>query len=150
MRISDWSSDVCSSDLDEHQLRGSSLLGTPTMRTGDMAMNDAGSLLRAKTGRDALLAAAASIFFEQGYEATRIDDIIERAGGSKRNIYEEFGSKEGLFAAIVTERAERALSALAMDRSEEHTSELQSLMRISYAVFCLKKKNTYRTKNMSY
>src|SRR3546814_9646923 len=30
-----------------------------------------------------------------------------------------------------------------IDRSEEHTSELQSLMRISYAVFCLKKKNTY-------
>src|SRR3546814_13549019 len=30
-------------------------------------------------------------------------------------------------------------------RSEEHTSELQSLMRISYAVFCLKKKNTYNT-----
>src|SRR3546814_10736838 len=32
-------------------------------------------------------------------------------------------------------------------RSEEHTSELQSLMRISYAVFCLKKKNTKITKN---
>src|SRR3546814_2127559 len=31
------------------------------------------------------------------------------------------------------------------DRSEEHTSELQSLMRTSYAVFCLKKKNTYNT-----
>src|SRR3546814_8235688 len=31
------------------------------------------------------------------------------------------------------------------DRSEEHTSELQSLMRISYAVFCLKKKNTHTT-----
>src|SRR3546814_3899109 len=31
------------------------------------------------------------------------------------------------------------------ERSEEHTSELQSLMRISYAVFCLKKKNTLRT-----
>src|SRR3546814_5747877 len=31
-------------------------------------------------------------------------------------------------------------------RSEEHTSELQSLMRISYAVFCLKKKNTHNTK----
>src|SRR3546814_8954973 len=30
------------------------------------------------------------------------------------------------------------------DRSEEHTSELQSLMRISYAVFCLKKKNKYK------
>src|SRR3546814_3647468 len=35
-------------------------------------------------------------------------------------------------------------------RSEEHTSELQSLMRISYAVFCLKKKNKQRTKTQSY
>src|SRR3546814_4660370 len=34
------------------------------------------------------------------------------------------------------------------DRSEEHTSELQSLMRISYAVFCLKKKNTTTTKTI--
>src|SRR3546814_4756794 len=33
-------------------------------------------------------------------------------------------------------------SVASADRSEEHTSELQSLMRISYAVFCLKKKNT--------
>src|SRR3546814_2608995 len=36
---------------------------------------------------------------------------------------------------------------LALGRSEEHTSELQSLMRISYAVFCLKKKNTQRKRN---
>src|SRR3546814_1199543 len=35
------------------------------------------------------------------------------------------------------------------DRSEEHTSELQSLMRISYAVFCLKKKNTKQTPKSS-
>src|SRR3546814_15839144 len=34
---------------------------------------------------------------------------------------------------------------LSSDRSEEHTSELQSLMRISYAVFCLKKKKTRTT-----
>src|SRR3546814_6304244 len=34
-------------------------------------------------------------------------------------------------------------------RSEEHTSELQSLMRISYAVFCLKKKNTYQKKTQN-
>src|SRR3546814_7515910 len=38
-----------------------------------------------------------------------------------------------------------ALSALRPVRSEEHTSELQSLMRISYAVFCLKKKQTMHT-----
>src|SRR3546814_8100240 len=35
---------------------------------------------------------------------------------------------------------------MALERSEEHTSELQSLMRISYAVFCLKKKRTHNTK----
>src|SRR3546814_4338642 len=39
------------------------------------------------------------------------------------------------------------LVALAAGRSEEHTSELQSLMRISYAVFCLKKKKTININN---
>src|SRR3546814_7366088 len=37
---------------------------------------------------------------------------------------------------------DRALAMITADRSEEHTSELQSLMRISYAVFCLKKKKS--------
>src|SRR3546814_4848614 len=36
-----------------------------------------------------------------------------------------------------------------LPRSEEHTSELQSLMRISYAVFCLKKKKSYKVKHRS-
>src|SRR3546814_2463729 len=40
--------------------------------------------------------------------------------------------------------------AAAMDRSEEHTSELQTLMRISYAVSCLKKKNTTKKKHMTH
>src|SRR3546814_7383807 len=39
---------------------------------------------------------------------------------------------------------------LAKNRSEEHTSELQSLMRISYAVFCLKKKKKYKTNHKKY
>src|SRR3546814_1841801 len=39
------------------------------------------------------------------------------------------------------------LAGVAEGRSEEHTSELQSLMRISYAVFCLKKKNNYKIRN---
>src|SRR3546814_16393048 len=39
------------------------------------------------------------------------------------------------------------IAAPTAKRSEEHTSELQSLMRISYAVFCLKKKNTKMTKH---
>src|SRR3546814_4435797 len=47
------------------------------------------------------------------------------------------------FDTVLAADRERAeLMAEAEHRSEEHTSELQSLMRISYAVFCLKKKNT--------
>src|SRR3546814_9197712 len=41
------------------------------------------------------------------------------------------------------------LSGLFAGRSEEHTSELQSLMRISYAVFCLKKKNIIKTRSIT-
>src|SRR3546814_6383844 len=46
--------------------------------------------------------------------------------------------------ALLLGREQVACRGLAL-RSEEHTSELQSLMRISYAVFCLKKKNTHTT-----
>src|SRR3546814_2440351 len=42
---------------------------------------------------------------------------------------------------------EQAIARVRLERSEEHTSELQSLMRISYAVFCLKKKNKHTTTN---
>src|SRR3546814_4894873 len=44
---------------------------------------------------------------------------------------------------------ETVLDLIDPNRSEEHTSELQSLMRISYAVFCLKKKKTYYNNNIS-
>src|SRR3546814_6862864 len=48
-----------------------------------------------------------------------------------------------LGAYAISKAADMQLARnLAVERSEEHTSELQSLMRISYAVFCLKKKNT--------
>jgi AcrR family transcriptional regulator len=80
-------------------------------------------VVAAKTGRpsgrrEALLQAAAEVFFEQGFVATSIGAIIERAGGSKRNIYSEFGNKEGLFSAIVTNTADRALSTLAIEQIE--------------------------------
>src|SRR3546814_4893788 len=45
----------------------------------------------------------------------------------------------------LSQYADAARKAVEIKRSEEHTSELQSLMRISYAVFCLKKKNTQNT-----
>lgn len=65
--------------------------------------------------RAAILDAAAQVFFEQGYAATSIDALIERIGGSKRNIYSEFGNKEGLFTALVSESADSALAALEVE-----------------------------------
>jgi AcrR family transcriptional regulator len=66
--------------------------------------------------RAAILDAAAQVFFEQGYAATSIDAIIERVGGSKRTIYAEFGSKEGLFTALVSETSDAVLDALSAER----------------------------------
>lgn len=74
---------------------------------------------RPKRRRETLLRAAAEVFFEQGYAATSIDAIIERAGGSKRNIYNEFGNKQGLFSAIVRETADKVLSTLVIEEIEE-------------------------------
>src|SRR3546814_8921330 len=57
------------------------------------------------------------------------------------------GLKKGLWATIILGAVFSMIQAYeyAEARSEEHTSELQSLMRISYAVFCLKKKKTQQT-----
>src|SRR3546814_3709903 len=55
-----------------------------------------------------------------------------------------FGGTAALVACYVGYHAEPTIEGTSVARSEEHTSELQSLMRISYAVFCLKKKkDTY-------
>lgn len=73
--------------------------------------------------RAVILEAASEVFFEQGYEAATIDAVIARSGGSKRNIYSEFGSKEGLFTALVSESAAEALSTLAVDQINGRTLE---------------------------
>src|SRR3546814_5436990 len=104
MRISDWSSDVCSSDLGIRLSIGS-LIGLVTV-FGISARN---AIL--------LLAHYEHLVCEEG--ALWNDELAWR------------GASERLRPVLMT--------ALAT-RSEEHTSELQSLMRISYAVFCLKKK----------
>src|SRR3546814_5631157 len=53
---------------------------------------------------------------------------------------------KGFRVEIESQHYGAACAIRPFDRSEEHTSELQSLMRISYAVFCLKKKNYYNNK----
>src|SRR3546814_3439869 len=66
-------------------------------------------------------------------KATELDAQVSETGR-----YLSFVRDHNLYVMDVSTGKERALTT----RSEEHTSELQSLMRISYAVFCLKKKNT--------
>lgn len=68
--------------------------------------------LPAEERQEVLLHAAAEVFLEKGYEAANLDDIISRAGGSRRTIYTQFGGKEGLFKALVTEVATRALAPM--------------------------------------
>jgi AcrR family transcriptional regulator len=90
---------------------------------------------RAKVSREELLDAAAGVFFEQGYAGTAIDAVIARAGGSKRNIYSEFGNKEGLFTALVTEHVGRALSPLAV---EGHPGQVLRVTLESFGTALLK------------
>src|SRR3546814_6910893 len=92
---------------------------------------DASAQHAGRTGREILELGARTM----GLPATRIDEMLELvsltpAEAKRRLRNYSLGMKQRLGIA----------HALLGDRSEEHTSELQSLMRNSYAVFCLKKK----------
>ena len=62
--------------------------------------------------QEMLLKVAMEVFLEKGFEAANLDDIIRRAGGSRRNIYTQFGGKDGLFKALVVQIASQALNPL--------------------------------------
>src|SRR3546814_4009149 len=116
MRISDWSSDVCSSDLPYRWLEND-LRGDPAVRDW-VAQENALTrrFIDGLPGRDILKRRMQALFAHGRHTIPR------KAGG--RYFY---GYNKGL-------QNQTPLYV----RSEEHTSELQSLMRISYAVFCLK------------
>src|SRR3546814_2082100 len=137
MRISDWSSDVCSSDLapdaSAHKFRRGMLLVRAGPMPGAAALS-AGAALRAGAG----------YVVASGARDVPFAAIIAEEGES----YSRRLADPRLGAAVVGP-GYPASAALDRDvRSEEHTSELQSLMRISYAVFCLKKKNTKKHKHV--
>src|SRR3546814_10501680 len=108
MRISDWSSDVCSSDL-FHRVQQPLPVDALMLPQDDV--------------RDVRAVIAVSILDEDLGQ----DEFGRRGDPHRRAIDFRMGYVAEPF------------------RSEEHTSELQSLMRISYAVFCLKKKTKYNT-----
>src|SRR3546814_2568931 len=121
MRISDWSSDVCSSDLyhaiGRHVLLAQNGLFRPQASAAGQS--------RAKGAYSAFSACCKLILAHSGrYMPTTSPG--------------KYRERRGMLLPITLTFA--ATAALLNLRSEEHTSELQSLMRISYAVFCLKKK----------
>jgi AcrR family transcriptional regulator len=65
---------------------------------------------RGETRRAQILDAALAVFLEHGYAGATIELVVQRAGASKATIYSFFGGKEGLFDALVDERAERVLA----------------------------------------
>ena len=60
----------------------------------------------AEDRRKSILAAAWTVFLERGYAGASIDAVVELAGGSKATVYQQFGNKEGLLGALVSEGAE--------------------------------------------
>src|SRR3546814_2766535 len=109
MRISDWSSDVCSSDLSQ----GLACLATRVAAIPELVDDGVTGVLVPPDNPAALAAALARLI---------ADPAARRRLGAagQQRVRADFDMKSGI-------------------RSEEHTSELQSLMRISYAVFCLEK-----------
>src|SRR3546814_8323535 len=120
MRISDWSSAVCTSELLDATARG-----------GVGALDLSGSARKEGANWQGTLA---SLDLAPAKGATWHLQSPAR--------YAQRGSNWTLSQSCFAASDGGALCASANWRSEEHTSELQSLMRISYAVFCLKKKKT--------
>src|SRR3546814_6880323 len=135
MRISDWSSDVCSSDL---------LPGKGVVR-GEVAIarraKGQRTLRNLHVAQQALYAPVARICRRQRGKPPPRQAGIAGGGIRLRPGDGKFDVQIRPLRFACDGRGRRRLSiGQETDRSEEHTSELQSLMRISYAVFCLKKK----------
>src|SRR3546814_7428095 len=116
MRISDWSSDVCSSDLrgDRRIVRATSVTTVSNIWNGALRR-------KAPCSKGALRTPLP----ESTANTAKAITLAHSASGKFTEAHRQHPN--------------------ANSRSEEHTSELQSLMRISYAVFCLKKQKTKHT-----
>src|SRR3546814_7619113 len=156
MRMSDWSSDVCSSDLPQFRSSGGSsgwrrsrefegaipCLVTPDQARGDEESKTSFPLPNRVTppsgnpiaARGSLIRSPARRYPMNKVLLAPLVAATALAGGCASTGYGyDDGYRGGGGGGWYADDHYR-------DRSEEHTSELQSLMRISYAVFCLKKK----------
>src|SRR3546814_9296661 len=137
MRISDWSSDVCSSDLNKanYAAREERTLEQVILPTQAAAQTIAdkvkgGTSLAAAAKSAGLAVAGLSDLSQQQYAEKSSDAVAKAVFAAPRGGIAQI-AKSPLGWHVVR------VSNVTTTRSEEHTSELQSLMRISYAVFCL-------------
>src|SRR3546814_6490185 len=136
MRISDWSSDVCSSDLE---------IAAPRPRARQRAVGQGGfvgqrrGLARREFGDQPRRRLAPRFLVAVDHHV--IADAIRK----RRRLERRERGEDHRYA-----RFHIGGAGAVEHRSEEHTSELQSLMRISYAVFCLTKKKQTTTKTHKY
>ena len=69
--------------------------------------------------RDIILQAGIEVFIEYGYTGASVDEVVRRAGGSKRTVYKYFENKEGLFAAVVTGLCDQMMAPLAPEITDD-------------------------------
>jgi len=77
-------------------------------RSSPLSARNAASRAR----REAVVVVAKSVFFEEGYQLASMDQIAERAGTTKRTLYDYFGSKEALFTEVVAHASNSFVEAL--------------------------------------
>src|SRR3546814_5346817 len=140
MRISDWSSDVCSSDLSHEAW---ARLSASNPKAGALL-----HLLAARVGdNNAVVVSHKTLAELLGVRSitTIMTAITALVSGNWIEV-RRIGENGTVNAYVLNDRV--VWSGPREGRSEEHTSELQSIMRNSYAVFCLKKKkNIHDTKD---
>src|SRR3546814_1943355 len=128
MRISDWSSDVCSSDLGVKSVESKSIQGNALIKITFHEGTDMSQAAAEVAG----YVSRSRAFMPPG----TVPPFVTRFDAGSVPVGQLVFTSE---TRTLGEIQDLALSRVR--RSEEHTSELQSLMRISYAVFCLKKNN---------
>src|SRR3546814_1443184 len=127
MRISDWSSDVCSSDLTGRAIHNA--IVWQDRRTADLCAR------LKREGNEAGVSATTGLILDPYFSGTKIAWILDSVDGARSRAEAgklAFGTVDSWLLWKLTGGRVNATDA----RSEEHTSELQSLMRITYAVFC--------------
>src|SRR3546814_3127631 len=136
MRISDWSSDVCSSDLLQ-QLADFPIRGANVTENGEPVFGQPWKIFTV----DGISIAVLALTYhstDKTASAQNIAGLVYSSGIEATRRYLPEMQRSADIVMLLSHQGTATDRKLARElRSEEHTSELQSLMRISYAVFCL-------------